>query len=142
MKKNAFKILIPILLSNIILFLVSFFLLIGDTSKAISIDPLQTAIQISMILLLVLNVSILLTFLIYRKLSNKPKPWMIFLLVCGIFLLEVFLLFRNITQFDQTLANSFLGLSSFTASLLLFVLFNISAAYVITRYRKRKTDDH
>lgn len=141
MKKNAaLRILLPILFANVLVFLVSFFLLKTNNAPINSIDPLQASIQISMVMLLVLNVSILLSFMIYRKMTNKPKPLTIFLLTFGIFIAEVFLLFRNMTQYEQMLSSNVFGLSSFTTSLLLFVFFNLSAAYVITRYTKRKID--
>ncbi len=141
MKKNtALKILIPIFLANILLFLVSFYFLTVNKSPVNSVDIVQTAIQISSILLLVLNTSILLTFLIYRKMAKKPHLLIVFLMIAGIFVAETFLLLRNMKQFDTVQFQSGLGWSSLVTSLLLFVAFNASLAFVIKRYGKRKPE--
>lgn len=141
MKKSvAFKILISILLANIVVFLLPFFLIYSGNSPINSVDPLQVKLQVGSIAALVLNISILLTFLIYRKMEKKPKPLNIIFLTLGIFIVELFLLFRNITQFNQALSQNVFGLSSFATSFLLFGLFNLSVVYVITHYKKRKID--
>jgi uncharacterized membrane protein len=139
-KRSAAKILIPILLANMLVFMLPFIFVFGGKLPVNSIDPLQVKLQIAGIAVLVLNVSILLSFLIYRKMTKKPKPMTIFFLTLGIFIAEIFLLFRNMTQYNAFLSQNVFGMSSFTASLLLFVFFNISAAYVISRYTKRKID--
>jgi len=136
-KKAALRILIPILLANIVVFILPFLFIFGTP---VSVDPWQVKFQVGAIALLVLNVSILLAFMIYRKMLKKPKPLMVFLLTLGIFIAEAFLLFRNITQYDAFLSQNVFGMSSFMTSLLLFVFFNLSAAYVITRYTKRKIE--
>jgi hypothetical protein len=137
-KKTALRILIPILLANIVVFILPFIFIFG--TPTISVDPLQIKLQVGAIALLVLNVSILLTFMVYRKMLKKPKPLTVFLMTLGIFIAEAFLLFRNMTQYDAFLSQNVFGMSSFMTSLLLFVFFNISAAYVISRYTKRKIE--
>jgi uncharacterized membrane protein len=134
-KQAAFRILVPILLANIVVFIVPFFIIFG--TNPISVDPLQVKLQVGAIALLVLNVSILLSFMIYRKMKKKPKPLTIFLLTLGIFVAEGLLLFRNMTN---PTSQNVLGMSSFTMSLVLFVFFNISLVYVISRYNRRKID--
>jgi len=136
-KKTALRILIPILLANIVVFILPFLFIFGTP---ISVDPLQIKLQVGAIALLVLNVSILLTFMVYRKMSKKPKPLTVFLLTLGIFIAEAFLLFRNMTQYNAFLSQNVFGMSSFMTSLLLFVFFNLSAAYVISRYTKSKIE--
>lgn len=139
-KRMAVKILIPILLANVVVFMLPFIFVFEGNTPVNSADPLQVKLQLGGIAVLVLNISILLAFLIYRKMTKKPKPLTIFLLTLGIFMAELFLLFRNMTQYNAFLAQNVFGMSSFTTSLLLFVFFNVSAAYVITRYSKRKID--
>ena len=140
-KANAFRILIPILLGNVLVFGIPFLLLQGGNALVNSIDPFQVTLQLSLILTLVLNLSILITFLLYQKMGKKPKPFTLLLLATGIFMLECYFLFRNISDFEKAASKSGFGLSPFTTSLLLFILFNASAVYIIKRYRKRKTED-
>ncbi|MGB7595454.1 MAG: hypothetical protein WBL80_07800 [Erysipelotrichaceae bacterium] len=139
-KQAALRILLPILLANIVVFILPFIFISGANSPVNSADPLQVKLQVGAIVLLVLNVSILLAFMIYRKMQKKPKALSVFLLTLGIFIAEAFLLFRNMTQYDAFLSQNVFGMSSFMTSLLLFVFFNISAAYVIARYTKRKIE--
>jgi hypothetical protein len=140
-KHKALRILISILLANIVVFGGSYYYSnIWNPSPVNSADPLQTFLMQSMTLLFVLNVSILLAFLIQRKARNKLKnPILIFLMTLGIFGLEVFLLLRNIAQFSTS--QGLFGLSSFATAILLFVLFNLSAVFVIQRYRKRVSEE-
>ena len=137
-KQAAFGILLSILLANIVVFMLPFVFVFGGNLPVNSVDPLRVKLLLGGLMLLVLNVSILLTFLIYRKMVKKPKPLMIFLLTLGIFVVETYLLFRNMIQFDAPQTWNNFGLPSYTTSLLFFVVANITIAYVIVRYKRGK----
>jgi hypothetical protein len=140
-KAVAFRILTPILMANIVVFGMPFLLLQSGNALVNSADPFQVTLQLSLILTLILNISILITFLLYRKMNKKPKPFILLILTIGIFILECYFLFRNISDFEKSALTSGFGFSSFTTSLLLFALFNASIVFMITKYRKRKSEE-
>lgn len=142
MKKTAaFRILVPILLANIVVIGIPFLFLQSGNALVKSADPFQVTLQLSLILTLILNISILIIFLLYRKMEKKPKPIMLLAITSILFLLECYFFFRNIKDFEKTASTSGFGFSSFTTSLLLFALFNASLVFIIARYRKRKSEE-
>jgi uncharacterized membrane-anchored protein len=140
-KMSAFRILVPILLANIIVIGIPFVFLQSGNALMKGSDPFQVTLQLSLILTLVLNISILIAFLIYQKMNKKLKPFTLLILTIVIFILECFFLFRNISDFEKSSSTNGFGLSSFTTSLLLFALFNASVVFIITKNRKRNSEE-
>jgi uncharacterized membrane-anchored protein len=126
-KMSAFRILVPILLANIIVIGIPFVFLQSGNALMKGSDPFQVTLQLSLILTLVLNISILIAFLIYQKMNKKLKPFTLLIL--------------TISDFEKSSSTNGFGFSSFTTSLLLFALFNASVVFIITKNRKRNSEE-